>query len=241
VLLGVLGIVAIAIRETLGALDVARYARRVEQQEAQFRSLVAGSTDVIMVLDGELMVRWQSAAAARQFGLSDQDVVGRHFPSMLHPADATLAAERLVDVRVGSVGGADEHPALVEARLRDGFGQWRETEFSISDQRDVPEVAESSHIRDIGERQSGARCVDFLYADSSPDWPPRQMQMSAPRCASPPSVRRSCSSWMVSLPSMTCAVMTSVMPCWWRWPAGCGPARGRPMCPHGSPEPSSRW
>ena len=167
VLLGVVGIVLLAARESLGALDVARYARRVEQQEAQFRSLVAGSTDVIVVLDDELVVRWQSPAAARQFGLSDQDVVGRHFPSMIHPADAVLLSERLADVRAGLVGGAGEHPALVEARLRDGFGQWRETESSISDQRDVAEISGIVvHVRDIGERKEMERTMHRLaYAD----------------------------------------------------------------------------
>jgi diguanylate cyclase (GGDEF)-like protein/PAS domain S-box-containing protein len=167
VLLGVLGIVVLVVREWFGALDASRYARQVGRQEAQFRSLVARSTDVIMILDDDQIVRWQSGAAARQFGLSDQDVVGRHFPSMLHPADAVAAAERLADVRVGLVGGAGEHPTLVEARLRDGFGQWRETEFSISDQRDAAAVSGIVvHIRDIGERREMERTLHRLaYAD----------------------------------------------------------------------------
>ena len=63
-----------------------------------------------MVLDDELMVRWQSPAAARQFGLSDQEVVGRHFPSMVHPADAVLVSERLAEVRVGLIGRRGSTP-----------------------------------------------------------------------------------------------------------------------------------
>ncbi len=178
----------LAIRESFGAFDVARYARRVVEQEAQFRNLVAGSNDVIMVLDGELVVRWQSPAAARQFGLSDQDVVGRHFLSMIQPADASAAAERLscsllaraastrpvvveVDPVVAkvraNVPAAVERPYLIEARLRDGFGRWRETESSVSDQRHVPEVGGLVlHIRDVGERKEMERTVHRLaYAD----------------------------------------------------------------------------
>lgn len=188
VLLGVVGITVVAIRESFGAFDVARYARRVVEQEAQFRNLVAGSNDVIMVLDGELVVRWQSPAAARQFGLSDQDVVGRHFLSMIQPADASAAAERLscsllaraastrpvvveVDPVVAkvraNVPAAVERPYLIEARLRDGFGRWRETESSVSDQRHVPEVGGLVlHIRDVGERKEMERTVHRLaYAD----------------------------------------------------------------------------
>jgi diguanylate cyclase (GGDEF)-like protein/PAS domain S-box-containing protein len=168
VFLGILGVAVVSLRETLASFDVARFAHTVSRQEAHFRNLVAGSTDVIMVLDGDLIVRWQSPASARQFGLSDQDVVGRHFQSMVHPDDAVLLADRLADVRAGYGTGADgDRPALVEARLRDGFGQWRETESTISDQRDVAEVAGLVvHIRDVTERKEMERTLHRLaYAD----------------------------------------------------------------------------
>jgi len=169
VLLGVLAIAVVALRETFGALDVARYARQVVAQEAQFRSLVAGSTDVIMVVDPDLVVRWQSPAAARQFGLSDQDVVGRHFLSMLQPEDAAIVGDRLADVLAAGEQGmpANGRPALVEARLRDGFGQWRDTESSITDQRDAPEVCGLVvHIRDVSERKEMERRLHRLaFAD----------------------------------------------------------------------------
>ncbi len=168
-LLGILTFVAIAFRESMAALDVSRYARRLAEHEARFRTLVAASTDVIMVLDGDLMVRWQSPAAARQFGLSDQDVVGRCFLSMVHPDDAAIVGERMADVCAGFGGGAngDGRPALAEARLRDGFGMWRDTESSITDQRDAPEVGGLVvHIRDVGERREMERTLHRLsYAD----------------------------------------------------------------------------
>ena len=168
IVLGVLTGVVVVLREALAARDVARYARHVARQEARFRTLVAGSADVIMVLDGDLMVRWQSTAAARQFGLSDQEVVGRHFQSMVHPDDAVLVAQRLADVRAGFGGGADgDAPVLVEARLRDGFGRWRETESAITDQRGAPEVSGLVvHIRDVAERKEMERTLHRLaYAD----------------------------------------------------------------------------
>ena len=162
-LLGMVGVGAVALRESLAARDAAKYARRVVQQEAQFRSLIAGSSDVIMVLDGDLIVRWQSAAAARQFGLSDQEVVGRHFQSMVHPDDAVYVADRLAALCDRPGAG----PVLVEARLRDGFGQWRETESSAADQRAVPEVGGIVvHVRDIGERKEMERSMHRLaFAD----------------------------------------------------------------------------
>lgn len=168
VVLGVGSLGVVALREALAAFDVSRYARRVVHQEAQFRSLVAGSSDVIMVLDGDFMVRWQSPAAARQLGLSDQEVVGRHFHSMVHPEDAVVVAHRLGTVRAGLSATSDRNrPRLIEARLRDGFGLWRETESSISDQRDVPQVGGLVvHIRDVSERKEMERTMHRLaYAD----------------------------------------------------------------------------
>ena len=162
----VLGLVAagtVAVRETLGAFDVSRYARKVAQRDAVFRSVVSGSSDVIMVLDHDLVVRWQSAAAARELGLSDQEVVGRHFRSMLHPDDAVRVAERLDRVQAGDYAG----PVLIDARIRDGFGVWRETESSVSDLREVPEVAGLVvHIRDVRTRREMERAIYRLeYAD----------------------------------------------------------------------------
>jgi diguanylate cyclase (GGDEF)-like protein/PAS domain S-box-containing protein len=168
VVLGVGSLGVVALRETIAAIDVSRYARRVAQQEAQFRNLVAGSTDVIMVLDADFVVRWQSPAAARQLGLSDQEVVGRHFQSMVHPEDAVLVAHRLDEVRTGAgLTGDGNRPWLVEARLRDGFGLWRETESSINDQREVPQVGGLVvHIRDVSERKEMERTLHRLaYAD----------------------------------------------------------------------------
>jgi diguanylate cyclase (GGDEF)-like protein/PAS domain S-box-containing protein len=163
VVLGFVAAGAVATRETLGAFDVSRYARRVAAQEAQFRSLVAGSSDVTMVLDRDLVVRWQSPAAAREFGLSDQEVVGRPFQSMLHPDDAVRVAERLGHLYTAGCDGA----GLIEARLRDGFGVWRETESAVSDHREVPEVAGLVvHLRDVGARREMERTLYRLeYAD----------------------------------------------------------------------------
>ena len=69
--------VSMVAREVLAVVDVRKYARRLASQEAHFRALVSGAKDVTMVVDDALVVRWQSPAAARQFGLSDQDVLGR--------------------------------------------------------------------------------------------------------------------------------------------------------------------
>jgi diguanylate cyclase (GGDEF)-like protein/PAS domain S-box-containing protein len=167
--LGLASAALLAVREALSAADIRRYARRLAGREAHFRSLVAGANDLILVLDDDLTVRWQSPAAARLFGLSDQDVLGRPVLDLLHPEDVDGAAMLLdLVVRRYRQGG---RPALVSARLRDGFGRWRDTESTVSDQRDVPEVgALVLHLRDVGERRQLEQqlyrmsCTDQLTA-----------------------------------------------------------------------------
>jgi len=145
--LAIAGVIVVAVREALAVADVRQYARKLAEREDRFRSLVVGSTDVTMMLDDALIVRWQSPAAARQLGLSDQDVVGHPLLARVHPDDADLVAGRLASARPGTL-------VLIEARLRDGFDTWRETEWSVSDQRAVDSVrALVVHVRDISQRR----------------------------------------------------------------------------------------
>jgi diguanylate cyclase (GGDEF)-like protein/PAS domain S-box-containing protein len=151
------GVSAVAVREAMAARDVRQYARRLASQEAHFRTLVAGSSDVTIVLDDNLLVRWQSPAAARQFGLSDQDVMNKPFTALLHPDDNEPTHEALTAVLEGRQHG------LIQARLRDGFGRWRDTESTISDQRGAPAVAGLVvHMRDVGDRAQLQRTLDTV-------------------------------------------------------------------------------
>ncbi|MEV4133317.1 EAL domain-containing protein [Dactylosporangium sp. NPDC049742] len=146
--IGTLAVLAVAARELLEAVALRRYSGQLDAQEATFRTLVAGSSDVIVVLDRDLSVRWQSAAAARQFGLSDQDVVGRPFLQLVRPGDADeLALDRT-------------SPQPVRARIQDGFGAWRPVEVSVTDERGNPEVdGVVVHLRDVTAEQDLERSL----------------------------------------------------------------------------------
>ncbi|XTZ13326.1 putative bifunctional diguanylate cyclase/phosphodiesterase [Micromonospora echinospora] len=155
--LGLAVIPPLVVRELLTAADTRRYAARLTRQEARFRALVSGGHDLIVLLDDDLRVRWQSPVAPRLFGLTDADVLGRPFVDLLHPADAPRAEAVLAEVRAG------RPPGLLAVRMRDGRGVWRETESTVGDQRDVPEVAAVVlHVRDVGERRRLERAVHHL-------------------------------------------------------------------------------
>ncbi|MDG4767308.1 EAL domain-containing protein [Solwaraspora sp. WMMD406] len=152
ILLGLAVIPTLVIREMMAAADVRAFARRLSAQEAHFRSLVSGGNDLTLIVGDDRRVRWQSPAAARLFGLADADVVGRTFDDLMHPEDAAEVAAALSAVVAGRISATGRTP-LVTARLRDGYGRWRDTESTITDQRGAPEVAALVvHVRDVGER-----------------------------------------------------------------------------------------
>ncbi|MEU4220144.1 bifunctional diguanylate cyclase/phosphodiesterase [Actinoplanes sp. NPDC026623] len=165
IILGITMVAVLTMRELLVVSDIRRYTGQLRTKEAHFRSLVAGATDLTLVLDDKLTVRWQSPAAARLFGLADSEVVGRTFIELIHPEDAVSARASIEALIAGEHD--DGPPALLDARLRDGHGVWRDTESTVADQRSVPEVAALVvHVRDVGERRRLERTLHKLsYTD----------------------------------------------------------------------------
>jgi PAS domain S-box-containing protein len=150
--LGTTAIMAVAGREWTSAIALRRHADHLTDQGNRLRNLVFGAADVAMVLDADLAVRWQSPAAARQFGLSDQDVLGRAVSVLVHPEQAD-ALHTYLTARMAEGGPATGDSLAV--RLRDGFGQWRDTEWTTSgDDPAGPGRTLVVHVRDVSNRRN---------------------------------------------------------------------------------------
>lgn len=153
IILATTTLLAVGAREYLASITLRRHADHLTDQGNRLRSLVFGSSDVAMILDADLAVRWQSPAAARQFGLSDHDVLGRPAAALVHPAQAEQVHAYLA-ARVGPpVPPARIDPAL-PVRLRDGFGRWRETEWTTNGS-DPAEPGHTLvvHVRDVSDQR----------------------------------------------------------------------------------------
>ncbi|KXK63209.1 hypothetical protein AWW66_04555 [Micromonospora rosaria] len=147
----------LVVRELVRAAEQRRYATRRVARHARLRALVAGARDLILLLDDEMRVSWQSPAGPRLFGLPDTAIVGRLFRDLVHPDDVARVAARLAAVDGDTDGG------LLMARLTDGRGGWRETESTVSDQRAMPDLAALVlHVRDVGECRRLERTVRQL-------------------------------------------------------------------------------
>ena len=171
--LGATAVIAVAIREWTSAIGLRRHADHLTDQGNRLRSLVFGSADVAMILDADLAVRWQSPAAARQFGLSDQDVLGRSATALVHPDQAGAAHAYLTRRMAAGVSSTGESVAV---RLRDGFGRWRETEWTAGG-ADPAEPGRTLvvHVRDVSSLRDLEQALrEAAHLDQQTSLPNRQ-------------------------------------------------------------------
>ena len=98
--------------------------RRAEEalrrSEQRFRSLVRYASDIIMILDAEGVILYESSAAGRDLGFRPGERTGVSAFSRVHPEDLPMARERFAALV--------EQPELrvsAELRARDSDGGWR--------------------------------------------------------------------------------------------------------------------
>lgn len=106
-------------------------AKEVQRREERFSALVQNSSDVIVVLSGEGVIRYISPASSRVLGAKPVEVVGTPFSSWVHPADLDYAAQALASLvrHYGStlrvelrVGGTGEEWRVVEIAASNSIG-----------------------------------------------------------------------------------------------------------------------
>jgi len=153
VVLGVLGAIA--------ALAMGLLLRRAGQrQTARFQSLVHNSSDVLTVLDGRGLVRYESPAGERTLGTRRADVVGARFLDLVHPEDATVIARGLEEVK-GAGASLD-----LDYRRRAAHGEWRDMESVATNLLDEPMVrGVVLNSRDVTERKRAERALETLQSE----------------------------------------------------------------------------
>ncbi len=130
------------------ALDRKQAEQALASSEARFRSLVQGTSDLILVTDREGCVQYASPSS-RQFGYAEDEVLGQSVFGFLHPDDV----DRVTD-RFERTFTSDARNEPIEFRLRDGEGGWRLVEGLGIDHHDDPSVRGMViNVRDIGDRK----------------------------------------------------------------------------------------
>jgi PAS domain S-box-containing protein len=122
------------------------------ESEARYRLLADLSTDLIMRMDGQGIIRYISPSC-RQLGYTAEEMIGRPAFAFLHPDDLEMAHARsqaLFNGEPRPAGDAREY----RAKMKDGGFVWLEGVSALSRNEAGELVDVVSHLRDVTERRA---------------------------------------------------------------------------------------
>lgn len=123
-------VLALVVRQGIMLLDNISLTQELAQKENHFRSLVQGSSDVIMIAAPSGTLRYVSPAAAGVYGRDAEDLVGAELSSIIHPDDLGRVVH---EVRRFLAAPPHEEPTTrIECRFRSGAGDWLHAESTVN-------------------------------------------------------------------------------------------------------------
>lgn len=123
-------VLALVVRQGIMLLDNITLTQELAQQENHFRSLVQGSSDVIMIAAPNGILRYVSPAAAGVYGRPAEDLVGTELAELIHPEDLGCVVH---EVRRFLAASPQEEPTTrIECRFRSGEGGWLNVESTVN-------------------------------------------------------------------------------------------------------------
>jgi diguanylate cyclase (GGDEF)-like protein/PAS domain S-box-containing protein len=123
-------VLALVVRQGIMLIDNISLAQELARQENHFRSLVQGSSDVIMIAAPSGVLRYVSPACEGVYGRHADDLLGSELSGLVHPDDAGRLRRELRRFLAASPG---ELPATrIECRIRSGRGDWLHVESTVN-------------------------------------------------------------------------------------------------------------
>ncbi len=123
-------VLALVIRQGIMLLDNIALTQELAQKENHFRSLVQGSSDVIMIAAPTGTLRYVSPAAAGVYGREAEELVGTELAALIHPDDLGRVVH---EVRRFLAAPPTEEPTTrIECRFKSGGGEWLNVESTVN-------------------------------------------------------------------------------------------------------------
>ncbi|MEU3249404.1 EAL domain-containing protein [Streptomyces sp. NPDC006997] len=125
-------VLALVVRQGVMLLDNITLTQELAQKENHFRSLVQGSSDVIMIAAPNGILRYVSPAAAGVYGRPAEELVGSELADLIHPEDLGCVVH---EVRRFLAASPQEEPTTrIECRFRSGAGGggWLNVESTVN-------------------------------------------------------------------------------------------------------------
>ncbi|MGW2726447.1 putative bifunctional diguanylate cyclase/phosphodiesterase [Streptomyces sp. NPDC001494] len=123
-------VLALVMRQGIMLLDNITLTQELAQKENHFRSLVQGSSDVIMIAAPNGILRYVSPAAAGVYGRPAEDLVGTELAALIHSEDLGCVVHEVR--RFLAASPLDEPTTRIECRFRSGDGGWLNVESTVN-------------------------------------------------------------------------------------------------------------
>ncbi|WP_055493570.1 EAL domain-containing protein [Streptomyces sp. TP-A0356] len=123
-------VLALVVRQGIMLLDNITLTQELAQKENHFRSLVQGSSDVIMIAAPNGILRYVSPAAAGVYGRSAEELVGTELAALIHPEDLGCVVHEVR--RFLAASHTAEPTTRIECRFRSGAGGWLNVESTVN-------------------------------------------------------------------------------------------------------------
>lgn len=123
-------VLALVLRQGIMLLDNISLAQELAHKENHFRSLVQGSSDVIMIATPTGVLSYASPAAAGVFGRDGAQLVGAELSAFIHPEDLARVLHELR--RFLAAAPQDEPSTRIECRFRHEAGHWLNVESTVN-------------------------------------------------------------------------------------------------------------
>ncbi|MFD7404626.1 putative bifunctional diguanylate cyclase/phosphodiesterase [Streptomyces sp. NPDC059866] len=123
-------VLALVVRQGIMLLDNITLTQELVQKENHFRSLVQGSSDVIMIAAPNGVLRYVSPAAAGVYGRLAEELVGSELAELIHPEDLGCVVHEVR--RFLAASPLDEPTTRIECRFRSGDGGWLNVESTVN-------------------------------------------------------------------------------------------------------------
>ncbi|NEC76997.1 putative bifunctional diguanylate cyclase/phosphodiesterase, partial [Streptomyces rochei] len=123
-------VLALVVRQGIMLLDNITLTQELAQKENHFRSLVQGSSDVIMIAAPNGILRYVSPAAAGVYGRPAEELVGSELAGLIHPEDLGCVVHEVR--RFLAANPVEEPTTRIECRFRSGEGGWLNVESTVN-------------------------------------------------------------------------------------------------------------
>ncbi|MFJ2741442.1 EAL domain-containing protein [Streptomyces sp. NPDC087440] len=123
-------VLALVVRQGIMLVDNISLTQELAQKENHFRSLVQGSSDVIMIAAPTGILRYVSPAATGVYGRDAEELVGSELASIIHPADLGSVVHEVR--RFLAASPLDEPTTRIECRFKSGTGDWLNVESTVN-------------------------------------------------------------------------------------------------------------